>query len=500
MAKYILNSNIYLRSYADHPRCVYNASNGEYYDVSSERFSRLLACDGKSEVQEDEAYSELVSSGLIHSAAFGEELFPAQRFKYCANILLKVLVLEITERCNFNCRHCFNAEGVKVPRAELALDEIRRILDEAFECGVNNVVLTGGEPMLHPGFTDIVRYVADKGMRLAEINTNGSLITAEILELLVRLGMKPMMKISFDGIGFHNWMRGMDSPSLGFSAEENALSAMRLCIRYGLKVFVQMNLNKKNLGCMLESIDMLDEMGVMHTRIIRTSEAPRWLENAADALLSWNEYFDACLEIAKHYLSRERKMSLKLWFFLFVHSKKKLLYAEKCAANGSISLDDQWLCGGKLAICASGELYPCMQMTGWMKANGITLGNIKNTPLEKLLSSSPYLSFVTCTKGDKARNSAACGSCPFVKYCGGGCPAISVLMNGSYYGRDDSSCIFFRDGYYAKLKELAPAGFTVYPPMDESLDSAYLKQFTVKQRSEKRERISDHRALLAPSE
>lgn len=499
MAKYILNSYIYLRSYADHPRCVYDRRSGVYYDVSRAKFKTLFCCDGKSDIEADSICEELVSEGLIRPSSEGERLSEPQKYRFCANIRLSMLNLEITERCNYNCRHCFNAEGIKVPRAELTIDEIKRILDQAFDCGVNNVVLTGGEPMLHPHFMDIIRYVSEKGMNLIEINTNGSLITREMLEEFQSLGVNPLMKISFDGVGFHNWMRGMDETSLRFSAEQNALSVMRLLVSLGFRVFVQMNLNKKNLGCIPKSIDLLDDIGVYRSRIIRTSEAPRWIENGADATLSWSEYFDACLDIAEYYLSRERKMSLIMWQFLFIHSKKKLFFAEKITAPDDRSFDDRWLCGERLDICANGELYPCMQMSGWLKSRGISLGNIKKTSLEELLNDSPYLKFITCTKEDKRCNSTACRECPFFAYCGGGCPALSVLTQGSYYGRDGSSCIFFRDGYYEKIKALMP-DFRDMRPMNDGPDKEYLKRNEIKKAKQVRVNSTDHMELLRPIE
>ena len=83
------------------------------------------------------------------------------------------------------------------------------------------------------------------------------------------------MKISFDGIGFHDWMRNHKG------AEENALNAIRLCKENGFRVMVQMNINRKNRESVTKSLECLDEIGVDRTRIICTTESTRWAENAA---------------------------------------------------------------------------------------------------------------------------------------------------------------------------------------------------------------------------
>ena len=69
-------------------------------------------------------------------------------------------------------------------------------------------------------------------------------------------------------------------------AEKDALRAIELCIKNGFSVKVQTNVNRKNLDSMLKTMELFDKMGVGETRIIRTTEAPRWVQNAGDATLT----------------------------------------------------------------------------------------------------------------------------------------------------------------------------------------------------------------------
>ncbi|MCS6858154.1 MAG: radical SAM protein, partial [Sandaracinaceae bacterium] len=59
------------------------------------------------------------------------------------------LTLHLTDRCNLNCRHCLRDPGAQ-PK-DLPLSLIERLLDE-IKCYSKEavVVLTGGEPFLHP--------------------------------------------------------------------------------------------------------------------------------------------------------------------------------------------------------------------------------------------------------------------------------------------------------------------------------------------------------------
>lgn len=470
MGKYILCENIALRAWTDRPFCYVKRGVTKPFPVSKSNFSVLLDCDGKTEI-EDHAVSEtFFSDGVIRKSNGTDTLSPWQEYRFYSHSIIYAMELELTERCNYNCRHCFNAESSDIPRNELSIDEIRRILAEATDSGIFNIMLTGGEPMLHPHFKETVKAIADAGMYLYAINTNGYYINEEILSYMESCSFKPKMKISYDGKGFHDWMRGRKG------AEEKTLSAIRLCRRMGFPVMIQMNINKRNLDVMKESIDLLDAEEVHSIRIIRTTEAPRWIENAGGDSLSWEEYYDAALELTAYYISRERKCNLDFWECMYINEKKKCFSADKIRHFNADTKKDRYICHGRVDICANGQLYPCMQMSGGFKSKNICLGDTKRQSLSDILCDSPYSRLADTTVREKAEGNNRCNNCPFFRYCGGGCPAISLILHGNYFGPDDAACIFFRDGYYEKFKNLLK-GYTDKKPLPSDIDTSYLKNF-----------------------
>ncbi len=89
--------------------------------------------------------------------------------------------IEVTARCNNNCRHCYInlSAGDKAARKnELALPEIRRIADEAVSMGAVWCLLTGGEPLLREDFFDMYLLLKRRGL-LVSIFTNATLVKAE---------------------------------------------------------------------------------------------------------------------------------------------------------------------------------------------------------------------------------------------------------------------------------------------------------------------------------
>jgi len=99
--------------------------------------------------------------------------------------------IDLTYRCNNNCRHCWLHLPVTVREREqeLSFDEVRRIVDEARAMGCREWSISGGEPMLRPDFPEIFDYLVRKA-RSYTLNTNGTLITSEIARLLTRKGSK----------------------------------------------------------------------------------------------------------------------------------------------------------------------------------------------------------------------------------------------------------------------------------------------------------------------
>jgi len=99
--------------------------------------------------------------------------------------------IDLTYRCNNDCRHCWLRLGPESAEAkrELASDEIRRLVDEARTMGCRSWTISGGEPMIRPDFADIFAYLTEHSAAYT-LNTNGTLITPEIARLMKRKGAK----------------------------------------------------------------------------------------------------------------------------------------------------------------------------------------------------------------------------------------------------------------------------------------------------------------------
>lgn len=110
--------------------------------------------------------------------------FPVKIRQHSALRLPLEGVIDLTYRCNNNCRHCWvvvqNTE--KERRRELATQEWIDIIDQARAMGTREWAISGGEPLLREDFTELFPHIIAKASYYS-INTNGTLITPAIAGL-----------------------------------------------------------------------------------------------------------------------------------------------------------------------------------------------------------------------------------------------------------------------------------------------------------------------------
>jgi GTP 3',8-cyclase len=115
--------------------------------------------------------------------------------------LLGDLRVSVTDRCNFRCRYCMPAEGVPwIDRTEiLSFEEIERLVRLFVVLGVEDVRLTGGEPLVRREFPALVaRLAAIEGIRDLSLTTNGYLLARDA-EALVAAGIH-RVNVSIDSL------------------------------------------------------------------------------------------------------------------------------------------------------------------------------------------------------------------------------------------------------------------------------------------------------------
>src|SRR5919197_118231 len=114
---------------------------------------------------------------------------------------IKSVRVSVTDKCNFRCRYCMPAEGLEwLPKDEvLTFEEIQRLVRVMAAMGVDEIRLTGGEPLVRRDLPVLVRMLAETaGVDDLSLTTNGVLLDRFAFPL-VEAGLR-RLNVSLDSL------------------------------------------------------------------------------------------------------------------------------------------------------------------------------------------------------------------------------------------------------------------------------------------------------------
>ena len=89
-----------------------------------------------------------------------------------------IVVWNITRTCNLKCVHCYADASARKFEGELDWDQCCAVIDDLADYKVNALLFSGGEPLVHPRFMELLERATGKGLKVT-ISTNGTRITPE---------------------------------------------------------------------------------------------------------------------------------------------------------------------------------------------------------------------------------------------------------------------------------------------------------------------------------
>lgn len=144
------------------------------------------------------------------------------------NRRINYLRISVTDRCNLRCVYCMPEEGITLMRHEdiLSYEEIVEVVKVAVGFGISKVRITGGEPLVRKGLSQLVEKIAKlEGITDFGLTTNGILLEEQAQEL-ANAGLH-RVNISLDSVNpdkFKKITRGGDIQKVfsGIEAARNA--------------------------------------------------------------------------------------------------------------------------------------------------------------------------------------------------------------------------------------------------------------------------------------
>ncbi|NPV60711.1 MAG: radical SAM protein [Actinobacteria bacterium] len=230
--------------------CAYHVPRDELYELSEEALDFLARCDGARTVAELRPEEEFLSYCLEEAVLEVSDHPHPREIRIGVNEIpsLRYLMVEVTDRCNLRCRHCYLGDAGST---DLDPGILQTLLDDFDDMGGLRLMITGGEPLLYPGFPALNESLAGRSFRPVLI-TNGTLLRGEDMESL----NFTEIQFSVDGLeDGHDYLRGRGSFTKVMESLQAALSA-------GIDVSVATVIHARNLGELEGLGAMLSEMGV----------------------------------------------------------------------------------------------------------------------------------------------------------------------------------------------------------------------------------------------
>lgn len=242
---------------------VYHLKTDELYELDESSFDFLRACsaaDGCSPA-EKEFTDYCISEGILIADRISIQRPPLIK---APEPSLRYLELQITDRCNLRCKHCYIGPSPSPSHKEvmdkgpvtdafheLSPEQIRDILREFEELQGLRVMITGGEPLLHSDFEAINQMLPDFLVRKA-LFSNGLLLNRRLLRSL----HVDEIQISIDGLEkAHDTLRGTGTFA-------RSMDSIRLCLEMGYEVSIATMVHADNLTDFDHMDTLFRDMGI----------------------------------------------------------------------------------------------------------------------------------------------------------------------------------------------------------------------------------------------
>lgn len=315
-----------------------------------------------------------------------------------ANLGIHLVVLELTDKCNLNCIHCYHPSDKNYLGTTLSQENTKTVVDELQKVKPSFVTISGGEPLLiGERLFDIAKDVKRYCKKIF-LTTNGQLIKKYPADLF---NIFDDVQISLDGPSeIHEMIRGANT-------FKNAVESAKYLKLSGVHVTFLMTLNSLNKNVLEET-----------NGIAKRMEIPFGSERMTPI---------GCGEYVNSISSKEWRDLLKLIIDNGIACRDPLRFMFKYDLN---KLNLSKISGGctagiaSLVITSTLDILPCVRLR-------IPAGNLKDRSLEEIWINSEIL--------NKFRNrsefSGKCGICGYRNICGG-CRADAFALTGDYLGSD----------------------------------------------------------------
>lgn len=322
---------------------------------------------------------------------------------------MQVYLLTTTE-CNLKCSYCIRGNQKK---EYIDLKILKNILDKN-DFTRDQVLITGGEPTLHPGFEKIVRICCEK-FKNVSVNTNGMSINK--IEALS--DKRIHIQISLDGSEIiHEKIRGENTYR---HLIENIRKIDKIGFGYNIATVVN-SINKDDIINMIPALTNLKNM--RYWKVEAQLPFGCGNNNKCITVTEWNALVEELLVQCPFRLVIKK---------IFDFSLLKNLTNEQIREIGDMKVKNCGNCKEKVYIYPDMTVYPCTCLIDF------PIGNLCKHTIQEILESSQAKIF----SDYKVKKDSQCYNCKYLPICNGGCIGMSYNVFGKL-GYGDIRCKYVK--------------------------------------------------------
>ena len=457
-----LHPRYQLRGWRDRPYALYDweAWGGEYKKIlplTKAQFSGIELATMPGVSIDDalfpaplkQAAEKLISAGIFIERDRDAGLSDFQKYRFADTRMTHELVWSITGKCNLRCRHCY-INGGEGAYGEFTFRECEDIVRQMTEAGIYMVAITGGEPLVRRDFWQLIELMKENRINIEEIFTNGMLVTEEFLDRLesLHIGLNCFL-LSFDGVGWHDWMRGVKG------TEERVIRAIRLLRERGYGVIVSTVAHKDNLASLPATYELMKKLNVTDWKIGPVVNSGSWKKNE-NTELSQHVFYEMCLNILQMWKDDGMPMRMKLGGLFESQGRGAKKYTMPGRSGARDANENSLLCEAIRAfpqLLPNGKLLTCFPMTGTFLEKIAPNVLEEGWSISRALLESPVEEYTKATYGDLFRENKTCGACEH-RLVYTHCPADGLNAGGSIFAVDGSGCVLSKGNYEEKVRAI----------------------------------------------
>ena len=315
--------------------------------------------------------------------------------------------LELTRLCNLRCPHCF-VEGGLARAGELSTDRIMRLLDEWADMGVFSVILTGGEPTMHPDFVEILNHAHGLGFTVG-VATNAMPITERMLTRIPRDDV--ILSVSID----HLHGQGARKSLNDFEYVTRKLLMMQDA---GFNTSIMTTTSSTNIHQLREIIEWAIAQDVSLRSVpfvaMGRGQINKALVNGIDDVEAAARFWIAEEEWERVHDPKIGLCAGKVFNFLLT-----MVYATRRCMSGR----------GLCYVNSNGDVYPCSTCSG---NKVLCAGNVSWTPFADVWHGAWDIRGITWDTF--AETCRGCAISDRRYFCTGRCPGSSSVLHGRFDG------------------------------------------------------------------